>query len=66
MENFSNLISEVYLLILLNSDRVKSSSITLQPKEAVILKSPSKLSTTAGYYLYYTHEEEPQHWMFES
>ncbi|XP_061399013.1 maltase A3-like [Musca vetustissima] len=44
-------------------DRVKTSSITLQPKEAVILKSTSKLTTTAGYYLYYTHEEEqePQH-----
>ncbi|XP_013110943.2 maltase A3 [Stomoxys calcitrans] len=39
-------------------DRLKTNSVTLQPKEAVILKSPGRLDTTVGYYLYYTAEEQ--------
>ncbi|XP_037823517.1 maltase A3-like [Lucilia sericata] len=35
------------------NDHVKTNSITLQPKDAVILKSTGKLTTTVGYFTYY-------------
>ncbi|XP_067627246.1 maltase A3-like [Eurosta solidaginis] len=34
-------------------DSVPSTQIKLSPKEAVILRSPTKLTTTVGYYSYY-------------
>ncbi|XP_054738486.1 maltase A3-like [Anastrepha obliqua] len=34
-------------------DAVKSSEIKLSPKEAVVLRSSTKLTTTVGYYAYY-------------
>ena len=34
-----------------------TEAFSLQPKEAIVIKSLGKLSTTAGYYSYYTQPE---------
>ncbi|XP_037954865.1 maltase A3-like [Teleopsis dalmanni] len=37
---------------------VNISSLRLLPKEAVVLRSPTKLTTTVGYYTYYSPEDQ--------
>uniref|UniRef100_A0A1B0GBF8 alpha-glucosidase n=1 Tax=Glossina morsitans morsitans TaxID=37546 RepID=A0A1B0GBF8_GLOMM len=62
LEVFSDLPEEMmYVVVTKESERkigtrVHVSSVQLNPKEAVILQSLTQLSTTAGYFVYYTHE----------
>ncbi|KAI9583062.1 maltase A3-like [Glossina fuscipes] len=61
-EVFSDLPEEmIYILVTKQSEnkigtRVRISSVQLNPKEAVVLKSLTQLATTAGYFVYYIHE----------
>lgn len=61
-KSFPNLATELeYVVVTEKSiarkgDHVKSSAIRLLPKEAVILRSTTKLTTTVGYFAYYPSE----------